>query len=143
MFHIRLLSIFTIVILLINLTNCVGYRILGIFPLHMHSHMLMFGQLMKGLAKRGHQVDVISTIPQKKPHSNYTEFIIPSTLPVLVNNFSYSFFQEMKKDSWVYIFSTKGNDACEKTLEYPEFQRIIKNPPKDQPYDLVITEVKI
>ncbi|KAK0079330.1 hypothetical protein PV326_008802, partial [Microctonus aethiopoides] len=103
--------------------------------------MLMFGQLMKGLAKRGHQVDVISTVPQKKPYPNYTDIIIPSTLPILVNNFSYSFFQEIKKDSWVYIFSTKGNDACEKALEYPEFQRIIKNPPKDQPYDLVITEL--
>lgn len=46
--------------------GCDGYRILGIFPLNGRSHMMMFEQLMKGLAKRGHQVDVVSTFPQKK-----------------------------------------------------------------------------
>jgi len=31
-------------------------------------------ELMKGLAKRGHQVDVVTHFPQKNPIPNYTEY---------------------------------------------------------------------
>lgn len=43
------------------------YKILGVFPLTGPSHFAMFGQLMKGLAEKGHEVDVVSYFPQKTP----------------------------------------------------------------------------
>lgn len=44
-----------------------SYRILGVFPLAGRSHMLMFEKLMKELAKKGHEVDVLTHFPLKKP----------------------------------------------------------------------------
>lgn len=44
-----------------------GARILAVFPLAGPSHFAMFGKLMKGLAEKGHEVDVVSYFPQKTP----------------------------------------------------------------------------
>lgn len=46
---------------------CQNYRILGLFPIQGKSHIIMFERLMKELAERGHEVDVLSHFPQKKP----------------------------------------------------------------------------
>lgn len=43
-----------------------GYRILGVFPLPQKSHFIMYEKLMKGLAEKGHTVDVVSHFPQKE-----------------------------------------------------------------------------
>lgn len=117
-------------------------RILGIFPLNGRSHMMMFEALMKGLAKRGHQVDVVNTFPQKTKFPNYTDIIIPPALPKLVNNMTYDFFQDVQKNNMVhFIAQVAGNLICDKGLADPQIQKIIKNPPNDPPYDLVIVEV--
>lgn len=71
-------------ILVGSFSESFGYRILGIFPLHVRSHMMMFEQLIKGLARRGHQVDVISSFPQIKPYPNYTDIVIPSLMPIIL-----------------------------------------------------------
>ncbi|KAK0175126.1 hypothetical protein PV327_008905 [Microctonus hyperodae] len=117
-------------------------RILGIFPFNGRSHMTMFEQLMKGLAKRGHQVDVVSTFPLKKPFPNYTDIAIPSATQSFVNNVSYNEVQTLLRYNVVHYIATQlGNNLCEKGLAYSEFQKLIKNPPTDPPYDLVITEI--
>ncbi|XP_046835901.1 UDP-glucosyltransferase 2-like isoform X2 [Vespa crabro] len=78
------------------LTLSQGYRILGIFPYFGKSHFIMFENLMKGLIKKGHQVDKLSNIA--------------------------------------------GNNLCE-NLAHPKIQKLIRNPPKDPPYDVVLIEV--
>lgn len=42
-------------------------NILAVFPLHSKSHYNMYERLLKALAERGHEVDVVSHFPQKKP----------------------------------------------------------------------------
>ncbi|XP_034948011.1 uncharacterized protein [Chelonus insularis] len=142
----RLISLFSIFLLIIltslELPKCQGSRILGIFPLNGRSHMVMFEALMKGLARRGHQVDVVSTFPQKRPFPNYTDIVIPAALPKLVNNMSYQFLESVSTKSMVHFVATSaGNLVCEKGLETPELQKLIKNPPQQPPYDLVLTEI--
>lgn len=42
-------------------------KILALFPIHGRSHFNMFETYLKGLAERGHEVDVVSNFPQTEP----------------------------------------------------------------------------
>lgn len=118
-----------------------AYRILGVFPFHGKSHFTMFEALMKGLARKGHQVDVISTFPQKKPYPNYTDIIrVDPQQPQVVNNMSFDLFQFLQNDMTYFIATDMGSKICER-LGDPEMVKLIQNPPTDPPYDLVMTEV--
>ncbi|XP_072755997.1 UDP-glucosyltransferase 2-like [Anoplolepis gracilipes] len=120
---------------------CNGYRLLGLFPFHAKSHFVMFEQLIKGLARKGHQVDVISPFPLKKPYPNYTDIVKITPPLVLVNNMSYEFMQVLLGTNPVYAVGTlAGNDLCE-NLDNPMIQELARNPPKDPPYDAVLMEV--
>ncbi|XP_011644491.1 UDP-glucuronosyltransferase 2B31-like [Pogonomyrmex barbatus] len=121
------------------LSICHGYRLLGLFPFQGKSHFVMFEQLMKGLARKGHQVDVVSTFPLKKPYPNYTD-IVTLPMPVqLVNNISYDVMQQLLGSNPVYAVATLGgNDLCT-YLGYPSIQELAR--PKNPPYDAVLIEV--
>ncbi|XP_017891750.1 uncharacterized protein LOC108631986, partial [Ceratina calcarata] len=117
-----------------------GYRILGMFPYNGKSHFIMFEHLMKALARKGHQVDVISTFPLKKPYPNYNDLIVLPTARDFMNNMTYDEMHNMIRASSAFAVATMtGNDICE-NLKYPKFQELIRNPPKDPPYDVVIME---
>lgn len=119
-----------------------GYRILGLFPMNIKSCFMMYKNVMKHLAKRGHQVDVISQFPLDKPMSNYTDIYMKAPFDDLVNNFTleggddYNGFNQFKS----YGTET-GADACDTILKQDQMQRLLKNPPNDPPYDLIIVEI--
>lgn len=121
--------------------SCEGYRILCAFPVPAKSHFMMFEALMKGLARKGHQVDVISPFPQKKSYPNYTDIVV---LPVeahrVVNNVTYDSIGMSTLTMVHYIATEVGNKVCE-SLGNPDMLKLIRNPPTDPPYDLVITQV--
>lgn len=126
------------------LNSCRSYKILGIFPLKGKSHMMMFERLMKGLAVRGHRVDVVSPFRLNEPFPNYTEIFLPSPLEKIESNITFRLPYEVTQNNknLIYDMITKfGNFVCEKGLESQQLQDIIKNPPKKQPYDLVMVEV--
>ena len=135
------MKLLSIIFIFIVVSVCDGYRILGVFPFKGKSHFMMFEKLMKGLAKQGHQVDVISCFPQKKPYSNYTDLIvIPSDIS-FINNFTYELMNTLVKQSVTHAVATiAGNEVCER-LGMPEIQELVRNPPKDPPYDLVLIEI--
>ena len=123
------------------LSICHGYRILGVFPFSGKSHFIMFEQLMKILAKRGHQVDVISTFPLKKPYPNYNDLIVLPTMRQFMNNMTYAEIKTLFAVSPTQAVATVGgNDLCE-ILNNSQIQQLIRNPPNDPPYDAVIVEV--
>lgn len=104
----------------------------------------MMEQLFKGLARRGHQVDVISTFQQKEPYPNYKDIIklpMDSSLGALVNNVSY---QQLKffsnTGSLAKMIGTFGNEIC-KNIGIPEFVELVKNPPRKEPYDVIVMQV--
>lgn len=57
--------------------NVQAYRILGILHTGAKSHHIVGSSLMKELARRGHQVTVISPFPLKKPMENYVDIETP------------------------------------------------------------------
>lgn len=102
----------------------------------------MGGSLMRGLAERGHQVDVYSHFPLKQPVPNYTDYSLAGTLPGLMNNMTYQrLTQELHAsvslNTWLKL---AGTSVC-KLMELPIFRRLFEEPPRDPPYDLIVTEV--
>ena len=120
---------------------CEGSRILGVFPLNVRSHFMMFEALLKGLARKGHQVDVVGVFPLKEPYPNYTDIYLLPTNTRMVNNMTFEYIRQWS-NFVTYLTATEfGNKLCD-GLENPNLQKLIKNPPKHPPYDLLITEVK-
>ncbi|KAF2882091.1 hypothetical protein ILUMI_24094 [Ignelater luminosus] len=131
--------------LLLTLSFCLSesesYRILGLFPLPSKSHMVMFEALMKGLAEKGHQVDVLSHFLQEKPIPRYKDISVRGTVPIYVNNYSIPFIQErLRSYSRVleFIFVDAGTGICRNVLHSPTV-RELKNTKKK--YDLIIAEI--
>ncbi|XP_076291113.1 UDP-glucosyltransferase 2 [Lasioglossum baleicum] len=123
------------------LSTCHGYRILGLFPFNGKSHFIMFEQLMKGLAKKGHQVDVISTFPLKKPYPNYKDMIVLPAPRQFMNNLTFADMKSMLSSSASHAIATlAGNEVCV-SLSDPRIQELVKNPPNDPPYDVILVEV--
>lgn len=65
---------------------CCGqcYNFLGVFPIPIKSHMIVFAKLMKELAKKGHNVTVISTFPEKNYLPNYRDVDLSAYIPKMV-----------------------------------------------------------
>ncbi|KAK9306717.1 hypothetical protein QLX08_002634 [Tetragonisca angustula] len=134
------MKVLSVVLICTILSACHGYRILGVFPFNGKSHFMMFEHLMKSLARKGHQVDVISTFPLKKPYPNYNDMIVLPAERQFMNNLTYNEIDTLFRDSVVFaVASLAGNLVCEH-LNNPQIQELIRNPPKDPPYDVIIME---
>ncbi|XP_011707628.1 PREDICTED: UDP-glucuronosyltransferase 1-9-like [Wasmannia auropunctata] len=133
-----LLSVFLAILALDQIAN--GYRILGVFPLHGKSHWIVHEALMKELARRGHQVDVITHFPLEKPIPNYRDISLKGSMPQVHNNMSASDLQGLATPSIAMLVGMAGDSICN-LLNHPKMQELIKNPPQDPPYDLVIQEL--
>ena len=119
-----------------------GYRILAVFPFNSRSHNIFLEGVSRGLAKRGHEVDAISHFDMKNPLKNYKTIInLHGTRANLINNFTIEYASQLGGDIVPFIADTYGNELCE-LLSHEKMQKFIKNPPKDPPYDLVLTEVR-
>ena len=120
-----------------SLSFCNGYRIFAIFPMNGRSHFSIFEQIVKGLAEKGHQVDVISGFPLKEPFPNYTDIVkLPKTN--LEMDFPFELFSS--RALGIQSLHWACRELCH-ILANPEVAKIIKNPPNDPPYDLVLTHV--
>lgn len=103
----------------------------------------MAEKLITSLTKRGHRLDVVTHFPEKNPMANYTVIPLEGTMEQVMNNVTATDLSlrttcvgQMKE-----IIEIIGNSAC-RLLALPQMQQLIKNPPKDPPYDLVIVEVR-
>lgn len=118
-----------------------GLRVLGVFPVHAKSHFVMSESLMRGLAQRGHQVDVYSHFPLKKPPPNYTDYSLQGTMPAVLNNMTFDFMNNFSEPSDLQVVAEiLGRPICN-LLRLPIFKKLIDNPPDDPPYDVVVVEV--
>ncbi|KAL7302507.1 hypothetical protein TKK_0005149 [Trichogramma kaykai] len=110
----------------------------------MKSHFAMNEQLMKGLAAKGHQVDVYSHFPLDKPIENYREFTI---VDPLVANFTNNLNRDLL-NSWMSsnfipireIMNTLGESNCQQ-LGRKEFQKLIETyRNKNSTYDVIVMQ---
>lgn len=114
-------------------------RILAVLPINSRSHFNMFESLTRALAAKGHQIDVYSQFPLKKPVPNYKDYSLEGSLPIFQNNMSYSQAISFQFLNIKAVLDAVGHPMCE-ILNHALFQNLIKNPPRDPPYDLVIVE---
>ncbi|XP_033210444.1 2-hydroxyacylsphingosine 1-beta-galactosyltransferase-like isoform X2 [Belonocnema kinseyi] len=117
-------------------------RILGIFPLSFKSHNIFFQALMKGLAKQGHQVDIISHHELPNPPKNYETIINLATLSRSDASTQFRSIQEaiaVFENPAKLVENLYGLEICD-IMRHEKIQKFIKNPPKDPGYDLIITE---
>ncbi|XP_031777448.1 UDP-glucuronosyltransferase 2A3 [Nasonia vitripennis] len=136
----KLAAAFLLLVLSCRVTE--GLRILGLFPLHGKSHFVMCEALMRGLAARGHQVDVYSHFPLKQPVANYTDFSLAGSIPLLSNSMSFELMNSFGGDSISIPQLLKlGADPICELLNLPIFQKLLRQPPSDPPYDVVIVEL--
>ena len=118
-----------------------GYKILGLFPFNMKSHFLMFESVMKGLARRGHQVSVVSHFPLEQSLDNYTDLSLKGSSHSWTNKLSYEQLQPLLHYTWLKsILLFEANDYCD-VLGHPVVQNLIKKIPENGPYDFLVTEV--
>lgn len=122
--------------------NIDAARILGMFPLPVRSHFVMCESLMRGLAARGHQVDVVSSFPLKNPPPNYRDISLADILPPNVNNMTLDVAKGLTASGMRTILSGAGMRVCD-ALYSPQLRNLIDNPPNDPPYDLIINEVML
>ncbi|XP_055628473.1 UDP-glycosyltransferase UGT5-like [Toxorhynchites rutilus septentrionalis] len=114
-------------------------KILGVFPTSSRSHYIVGSALMKALAKKGHQVTVISPFPQKKPLENYRDIttieVLEAVKPTLDNILSFvqkGIYESIKE---TYKF---GHLITNSTMNDPAVVKLIDS---NEKFDLVVLEM--
>lgn len=122
---------------MLGVSLCESYRILAIFPYSLRSHRGVLEPMAKALAKKGHQVDVISNYVQDKPFPNYKNIVeLPTPKDPIVMDYATITNRELD-DEWLNFVNSKMCDL----LGHPEISKIIKSPPTDPPYDFLLVHV--
>uniref|UniRef100_A0A6M2DWR1 UDP-glucuronosyltransferase n=1 Tax=Xenopsylla cheopis TaxID=163159 RepID=A0A6M2DWR1_XENCH len=130
-------------ILLYGLLVCSEFtesaKILGIFPLNGPSHWSPAKALMEALAKKGHQVTVVSHFPRKEPLPNYKEINLAGTMASAVNNISYELVVTMNSfiSTSFLVWHLTGTRLCKELYPTKQFQELAASKEK---YDLIVTE---
>ncbi|CAK1547652.1 unnamed protein product [Leptosia nina] len=132
----------SLVFILCVITGIHSARILAVFPTPSVSHQVVFRPLTLELAKRGHELTVITTDPLFRSQSpgNYTEIDVHDmSYELWKKKFVYDVKFGMKKSIYqqVETILTIMSDIMCLQVEHPEIQRIIKNREK---YDLLLLE---
>lgn len=97
---------------------------------------------MKGLAKRGHNVTVVSPFPLKSPMENYTDIDVSDRFPSLKSKRSFEeSVYNFNADIHTRVMATSklsGPHHCRDALTHPKLQQVIRG--RNQ-FDVVFTEV--
>lgn len=118
-------------------------RILAIFPFEGKSHFVMCHAIAKALAKRGHQVDVVSHFPLEKPIQNYRDVLdLRGIRPTIVGNTSIDLAKKFGRNSGYHVATFFGNDVCD-FMGHERVQKFLKSLHQKGPYDVIVLEVGI
>ncbi|XP_046972581.1 UDP-glycosyltransferase UGT5-like [Vanessa cardui] len=122
---------------------CVGVenaKILGVFPFPSISHQVVFRPLMLELAKRGHEVTVITTDPAYPKHQapqNLTEIDVHDMSYVCIRDFISKHGKEKDPLKFSYLVNNFILDMFVKQLKSDEIQNLLRS---NSQFDLVFTE---
>jgi hypothetical protein len=61
-------------------------KVLGVFPFPSRSHLIVQKALMFELARRGHEVTVVSSYPENKVIPNYTDIELKTSIQDLMGS---------------------------------------------------------
>ncbi|XP_065216418.1 UDP-glycosyltransferase UGT5-like [Planococcus citri] len=127
-----------LLLLPVNLNFCEGSRILALFPYPLKSHFIAFDALFVELAKRGHDVTVMTSFPKNKNITNYHEIDSSHCLHIPDILFDVGFASTEYKTAFHLInFLQVVPELHEPILACNPIQDLLKTKEK---YDLLITE---
>ncbi|KAL1402402.1 hypothetical protein pipiens_006108 [Culex pipiens pipiens] len=109
-------------------------RILCVFPTASKSHVLGMQALMKNLAKRGHEITMVSAFPLSKPVQNYRDVNVPieAAFGPLMANFMQGKDRNMLKVMPVIVAASL--DYTNTTLNSPQFRKLVD----EERFDLAV-----
>lgn len=120
---------------------CQSLNILVIWPLLSKSHFLVYEELGKTLAIRGHNLTVISHFAQKHPLPNYMD------ISLLKNHSGFTGLELLQIDQLMsprleryraaHLVASFAEMSCPNLLTHPNVQSVVS---KRIHFDLVITE---
>ncbi|CAH1406761.1 unnamed protein product [Nezara viridula] len=132
--------ILAIILLSASLLASEGAKILIVLPMPWFSHTNTFMPVFKELAKRGHQVTMVSPFPQKKPLPNWTDLTVNAT--PLISVMEHHLADRVTSGHNTYMFYPSSwnffTEVMETAFQDQTLQEVIKSENLD--YDLVITE---
>ncbi|KAF4519852.1 UDP-glycosyltransferase-09 [Ephemera danica] len=115
-------------------------RILAIEPFPCKSHVLVFSALTKELARRGHEMVVVTPFPSSTPIANYTEIDTMEAMRAqhekMVGKQLYA-MHESGVLSQPFVVSGMGLETSENLFRVPEVQALLED---KRGFDLVIVE---
>jgi hypothetical protein len=80
----------------------IAAKILGIYPFQARSHAFVATRLMVELAKRGHEVTVLSHNPYKEEIANFTQIIVKTTMLDVVKDKGKACYDVMESNPCEY-----------------------------------------
>nr|UEN71104.1 UDP-glucosyltransferase 403G1 [Meteorus pulchricornis] len=137
------------VLFLFIILNCYGansaldkYKILGVFSHPGKSHFDVFKPLLEELAKRGHELTVVSYFPRDNKSislPNYHDIDLAKSLDVFVNVVDLMRIKHSALSVYLEVAMLRewAMKCCEAGLNVPEVRELIKS---DAKFDLIITE---
>ncbi|XP_014274350.1 UDP-glycosyltransferase UGT4 [Halyomorpha halys] len=132
--------ILAIILVATSIVALEGAKILIALPIPWYSHTMTFMPAFKELAKRGHQVTMVSPFPQKKPLANWTD--LPVDPKPMLAVMDHHLADRVTSGHNVHTFYISAWDfftnIMEAAFQDPTLQEVIKSENLD--YDLVITE---
>ncbi|CAF4941921.1 unnamed protein product [Pieris macdunnoughi] len=135
--------ILTVLVLSYVLTVANTARILGVFPTPSVSHQVVFRPLMQELARRGHDVTVITTDPifsENNSPKNFTEISVHDvSYKIWKNNFTHDVKFGKKGDMYTQVesFTVLNTMLASAQFRHQQVQDLIK---KREKFDLLFIE---
>ncbi|XP_021699050.1 UDP-glucuronosyltransferase 2A3 [Aedes aegypti] len=124
---------------IISVQNVQSAKILGVFPTSSKSHYIVGSALMKALARKGHEVTVISPFPQQKPMKNYRDItttkVWKAVEPIVTNLLDIAKKNPIESIQSTYDF---GHRITNSTLTDPPVVDLIAS---NETFDLIVLEI--
>ncbi|XP_065218985.1 UDP-glycosyltransferase UGT5-like [Planococcus citri] len=131
-------TMWTVFILLVLVTDSQCANILGVFPLNLKSHYIIYQSVMKELARRGHNLTVINPFPMNTPQENFTDveitgcFNFPEGFGLNAANIHRNPFLQTN------VMLSSGVEVMEQMFQCEKMKKFLNS---NDSYDLVITEL--
>nr|QBK47175.1 UDP-glycosyltransferase UGT42H1 [Chilo suppressalis] len=130
---------FLCVCVLVTILTCSSsaLKILSVFPYPGKSHFIVVRVLLRELARKGHDVTVISYYPEKNPPQNYHDIVLSGESIAAEDSLSIEDFNYMSVIQTSFYLTLTGKENCEILLSNKEVQDLVKRKTK---FDVVLVE---
>lgn len=128
-----------VLLLFLLIGSSSGYKILAILSNPGKSHFAVYEPLVKALAKRGHDITVLSYYPQKEHIERYTDVSLATPEKLRINVFDLANYRGYRYEKYrtIMALARMGYETCEDVLSMQSVQDLIKG---NHTFDLLMAE---